>query len=408
MNQEKIEELKTPLETPLQKIPPLDDDLRDSEANLTANIFGSPGQAEEIGFNLGSFFAGANKNTGSMGGPRVVEVAVGGLPSVVFSELSAQTCGQLDDPPLASSPEENKQGYALQKMEEMLETPVAPQNQVIELDIFQSCKQAQPTSNADAQEEDPQWLKEVKQYLKNLYTNGTAEAPTDPYARKIIQHFLKVVGGVPSEDLKAGIIRGIPKLKSKRHDQYVKKFHSKWANSYYSTLKTKYKTKEEVVKMLKKDHNIGPNENSSFHKLILGGKKHGLAKDAVKLLLSNESLWNKLMTKEHLLGIMKGLKEETDSDINTNIISKLEPDGESKDSNMEEIVEGFKSKFAKKKGLKLPFSYSHNLESAVHFLTHILEFANEDKRDEIEGLMKNLKDWFKPQELRIIKVLHFP
>ena len=224
-----------------------------------------------------------------------------------------------------------------------------------------------------------------------LFTRGEANTPSNYYARQIVQHILEMICTLPVHEAK---IVGRHALEKKRFDRYVKKFQAEWSFNFYSVDKKKRVSKDDVIQNLKASYKIAPGEGPSFEKLVLGEKKNGLVKEAADLLFAKKSLFDQLMSKAYVMETIEALNEQTLSDINTNIISKLKPEVTNQDFNMVKIVDRFKSLFTKDRTCKKPFSHSDNLMAGIEFLKNLSLKAKSHpmKQDHIRRLIQVLED----------------
>ena len=116
-----------------------------------------------------------------------------------------------------------------------------------------------------------------------------------------------------------------------------------------------------------------------FQRLFGSERKLGMHNDVVRMILTNEKLYNTILSQDFLLDVITQLDIQTRSDINTNIVSKFE------NLSIKEIkASAFSEDGKKKQSFKLPWCRLHNIEALIIYLEKLQYRANKEENLERE------------------------
>lgn len=228
----------------------------------------------------------------------------------------------------------------------------------------------------------------VEIFCQNLFKAGVVEFPGNLEAAKICLHILKVCTGNIKLDLQPGDFI----WESKRFDQFVKKCLTSWGDYLYVQYKTGKKvTKDEATNKLISAYSDPRLDNNELFNLFGGGRKDGLKNDTITYLLSNRKLFKTMIKREVFDAVIKSLDEQTDSDIKTNIMSKIYETVACSTDPVERLDE-LKTVISFDRTFKKPFTFTENKLSVIHFLQQLLKKSTKGSDQETE--LTELRDYY--------------
>jgi hypothetical protein len=207
------------------------------------------------------------------------------------------------------------------------------------------------------------------------------------------------------EDFRQLIDEEVPNWR--RKDELQKKVYSKWTWLIYHSKfkKTSRTTKTQALSDIKKKYKLqGLAKVEVFERIWGEEKKKGMYNGMITELLTNNIMIKDLLSVEYLEDVLESMHEQTESDIEVNLVQKfaLDPNCLSKclantrieETECQDSHNSKKStKVNKEQSVKLPWSIKMNTEALTIFLDKLLHRALIEKLP-IHSLIQSRIDHF--------------
>ena len=156
------------------------------------------------------------------------------------------------------------------------------------------------------------------------------ECYSEPFIRLIVDQDSSITlecsflpeGGNPSHLSKVEAHWKIKLVTFKRKDEYTKKLSTALKTSIYKEVKKGGVQKGAAHKKIKKEYCII--DENTFNNMFNSDTKKGLRESSISYILLNDYVFNKILTKRRIKNVVTEMNTQTDLDVETNIMDKLE------------------------------------------------------------------------------------
>ena len=163
-------------------------------------------------------------------------------------------------------------------------------------------------------------------------------------------------------------------VKYRRKDQLAKKFQSKFRSDLYKEYKWSDKVRRETaMQLLIQAYGISKNEEETFAGFFGSDGTNALTVDQAQFLLTCRPLFEQLTSKDRIDSVLRGLNEQTESDIEINLLRYIRAYFDSLEKGIpeEEAWTELTEHLKDDRVCKKPFTIYDNLLAAYQFYAKI-------------------------------------